>query len=65
MKKKVIIPIAIMLLLAVGAFCAFLIHDAYVSEEFTTGDPADIATQIAANRNTAFSFLQKDEKRNS
>lgn len=61
MKKKVIIPIAIMLLLAVGAFCAFLIHDAYVSEEFTTGDPADIATQIAANRNTAFSFLQKDE----
>ncbi len=61
MKKKVLIPIFIMLLLAVGAFCAFLIKDAVRQEEFSTGDTVDLSAQVVANRESAFSFMKKNE----
>ena len=62
MKKKVLIPIFVMLLLAVGAFCAFLIAGRVVPEEETTENYAiDITAQVMANSSNAFSFLKKSE----
>ena len=61
MKQKLPLIIAVVLLLAVGAFCAFLIYDAYESEEIPTGETVDIASQIKNNEETAFAFLGKSE----
>ena len=61
MRKKIILPIVILLLLAVGAFCAFLIYDAFNPDEKPTGEQIDIATQIRTNRDTAFSFFSESE----
>lgn len=57
MKRKLPIIIAIVLLLIVGAFCAFLIYDAYRTEEVPTGEMIDISSQIKTNEATAFAFL--------
>lgn len=61
MKKKVLIPIFVMLLLAVGAFCAFLINDAYRQDEIPTGETVDLAAQVVANRENAFAFMKKTD----
>ncbi len=61
MKKKVLIPIFIMLLLAVGAFCAFLIKDAVRQEDFSTGDTVDLSAKVIANRESAFDFMKKSD----
>lgn len=61
MKKKILIAISVMLLLAVGAFCAFLIYDAPDMKEESTDEVIDIAVQIKENEKNAFSFLEKSE----
>lgn len=61
MKKKLPIIIVIMLLLSVGAFCGFLIYDAYKSEESPSGETLDIPTQIKTNEENAFAFLHESE----
>ncbi len=58
MKKKVIIPVVVLLLLAVGIFIGWLIYDAYKQETVT---PADIESMIKDNADTAFEFI-KNEK---
>lgn len=61
MKRKLPIIIAIVLLLVVGAFCAFLIYDAYKTEEAPTGEMPDISEQIKTYEETAFAFLNESE----
>lgn len=61
MKRKLPIIIAIVLLLVVGAFCAFLIYDAYKTEETPTGEMPDISEQIKTYEETAFAFLNESE----
>lgn len=62
MKKKVLIPILIVLLLAVGAFCAFLINNTGRHEEDPTGEVTmDLTAQVTANKAGAFAFLEKTE----
>ena len=61
MKRKLPIIIAIVLLLIVGAFCGFLIYDAYRTEELPTGEMIDISEQIKANEENAFAFLSESE----
>lgn len=61
MKRKLPIIIAVMLLLTVGAFCAFLIYDAYEKQANQPQEMLDIATQIKTNEKNAFSFLAKSE----
>ena len=46
-----------MLLLTVGAFCAFLIYDAYEKQANQPQEMLDIAMQIKTNEKNAFSFL--------
>lgn len=62
MKRKAILITAILLLLAVGAFCAFLIYDSYnYSEEMSTDEMLDIPTQITENEDSAFAFLKESD----
>lgn len=61
MKRKLPIIIAVMLLLVVGAFCGFLIYDAYKSKEPSVEEMLDIATQIKTNEENAFAFLNESE----
>lgn len=61
MKRKWPIIIAVMLLLSVGAFCAFLIYDAYRNQENQQYEMLDIATQIKTNEENAFAFLAESE----
>ena len=61
MKQKLPLIIAVVLLLIVGAFCGFLIYDAYETEEIPTGETVDIPSQIKSNEDTAFAFLNKSE----
>lgn len=61
MKRKLPIIIAVMLLLIVGAFCAFLIYDAYKTQENQSHEMLDIATQITTNEENAFAFLSESE----
>lgn len=61
MKQKLPLIIAVVLLLIVGAFCGFLIYDAYETEEIPTGETVEIPSQIKSNEDTAFAFLSKSE----
>lgn len=61
MKRKLAIIISVVLLLIVGAFCGFLIHDAYKGEESPTGETVDIPALIKANEESAFSFLTESD----
>lgn len=61
MKRKSTIIIVTLLLLVAGAFCAFLIYDAYRNENSEPETVLDIPTQIKENEDTAFSFLEKSD----
>lgn len=59
MKKKLIIPIVVLLLFVTGAFIGWLIYDAQ-NDRIPT-EYADINAMITSNENTVFSFLDKED----
>ena len=59
MKKKIIIPLVLLLLLLTGAFIGWLVYDAYREEEVT--EYLDTASMVKENADTAFVF-DKEEK---
>ena len=62
MKKNIILAAAIILLLAVGTFCGFLIYDSYNSSKQPSPEEMfDIAALIKENEDTAFAFLEESE----
>lgn len=61
MKKKILIPIAILLLIMTGAFIGWLIYDAQKTE--TPTEYADIDSMINNNASSAFSILETEDYR--
>ncbi len=59
-KNKTALIISVMLLLTVGAFCAFQIYDIFFKNK-TESELPDIPSLIEQNRADAFSFLDKSE----
>ena len=59
-KNKTALIISVMLLLTVGAFCAFQIYDIFFKNK-TEAELPDIPSLIEQNRADAFSFLDKSE----
>ncbi len=57
MKKKFIIPVIVLIIIATGAFIGWLIYDAYRSEENTT--PVDLNTLANDNADNAFTVLNE------
>lgn len=63
MKKKLLIPAAVFLLIVVGLFIVFLVRDAFIDNEkepVTFGE--DLAATVELNAESAFSFLNTETK---
>lgn len=57
MKKKIIIPLIALIILATGAFTGWLIYDVY---KHSNTQPVDLAATANENADTAFDFLNNE-----